>query len=74
VLVPILHLSIFLIIGGTYSGTRKATSFLCLVAKLLQISPEKEIIYEFIKNKDYKYVNIMGLFYLRLVGKPKDVY
>ena len=29
---------------------------------------------EFIKNEDYKYVRMLGAFYLRLVGKPLDVY
>ena len=29
---------------------------------------------EFIKNEDYKYVRLLGAFYLRLVGKPLDVY
>ena len=29
---------------------------------------------EFIRNEDYKYVRILGALYLRLVGKPEDVY
>eukprot|EP01012_Entosiphon_sulcatum_P043971 TRINITY_DN58446_c0_g1_i1.p1 TRINITY_DN58446_c0_g1~~TRINITY_DN58446_c0_g1_i1.p1 ORF type:complete len:211 (-),score=51.60 TRINITY_DN58446_c0_g1_i1:104-736(-) len=61
-------------IGGTYGGMRKPTKFLCLVLKLLQIQPEKEIIVEFIKNDDYKYVRILGAFYMRLVGRAVDVY
>ena len=36
---------------------------MCLMLKLLQLQPEKEIIVEFIKNEDYKYVRILG-------GKP----
>uniref|UniRef100_A0A7I4C3Q0 Pre-mRNA-splicing factor 38 n=1 Tax=Physcomitrium patens TaxID=3218 RepID=A0A7I4C3Q0_PHYPA len=60
--------------GGTYGGNRKATPFMCLTLKMLQIQPEKEIVVEFIKNEDYKYVRILGAFYLRLVGKPTDVY
>ena len=47
-------------IGGTYGGQRKPTSFMCLLLKLLQLQPEKEIIVEFIKNEDYKYVRILG--------------
>ena len=42
-------------IGGTYGGSRKPAPFLCLVLKMLQLQPEQEIVYEFIKNKDYKY-------------------
>lgn len=41
-------------VGGTYGGNIKPTPFLCLVLKMLQIQPEKEIIVEFIKNEDYK--------------------
>jgi len=61
-------------VGGTYGGNTKPTKFLCLVLKMLQLQPEKEIIIEFIKNEDYKYVRILGAFYLRLVGKPADIY
>jgi pre-mRNA-splicing factor 38A len=31
-------------IGGTYGGNKKAANFLCLVLKMLQIQPEKEIV------------------------------
>jgi len=41
---------------------------------MLQIQPEKEIVIEFIKNEDYKYVRLLGAFYLRLVGKPVEIY
>lgn len=41
-------------IGGTFGGNIKPTPFLCLLLKMLQIQPEKEIIVEFIKNDDYK--------------------
>eukprot|EP00242_Pyramimonas_sp_CCMP2087_P010830 CAMPEP_0198199844 /NCGR_PEP_ID=MMETSP1445-20131203/2983_1 /TAXON_ID=36898 /ORGANISM="Pyramimonas sp., Strain CCMP2087" /LENGTH=221 /DNA_ID=CAMNT_0043869745 /DNA_START=161 /DNA_END=822 /DNA_ORIENTATION=- len=61
-------------IGGTYGGNKKAANFLCLVLKMLQIQPEKEIVVEFIKNEDYKYVRMLGAFYMRLVGSPLDVY
>ncbi|EOY26044.1 hypothetical protein QUC31_011906 [Theobroma cacao] len=61
-------------IGGTYGGNRKPTPFMCLVMKMLQIQPEKDIVVEFIKNDDYKYVRILGAFYLRLTGTDIDVY
>lgn len=60
--------------GGIYGGNNRATEFLCLTLKLLQIQPDKEIILEFIKNEDHKYVRLLGAFYMRLVGKPTDVY
>ena len=43
--------------GGTFGGNRKATPFMCLILKMLQIQPEKEIVVEFIKNDDYKWVD-----------------
>ena len=55
-------------VGGTYGGNNKATPFLCLVLKMLQIQPEKSIVIEFIKQDHYKYVRALGAFYLRLVG------
>lgn len=47
-------------LGGTFGGQRKPTSFMCLVLKLLQLQPDREIIVEFIKNEDYKYVRVLG--------------
>lgn len=41
-------------VGGMYGGLRKPTKFMCLVLKMLQLQPEKEIIIEFIKNEDFK--------------------
>ena len=43
-------------VGGVYSGIIKPTPFLCLILKMLQIQPSKDIIIEFVKNPDYKYV------------------
>jgi pre-mRNA-splicing factor 38A len=45
-------------LGGTHGGNRKPTPFMCLVMKMLQIQPEKEIVIEFIKNDDYKYLSL----------------
>lgn len=61
-------------VGGTYGGNRQPTQFMCLMLKMLQIQPEKEIIIEFISNDDYKYVRVLGAFYLRLTGKPVEIY
>lgn len=61
-------------VGGTFGGNRKPTPFMCLVTKMLQIQPDKEIVVEFIKNEDYKYVRVLGAFYLRLTGTDIDVY
>ncbi|CDU17947.1 pre-mRNA-splicing factor 38A, putative [Plasmodium yoelii] len=61
-------------VGGTYGGNRKPTRFLCLVLKLLQLQPDKDIIYEFIKNEEFIYLRALGIFYLRLIGKGIDIY
>lgn len=38
------------------------------------MKPDKDIVYEFIRNKDYKYVNALAMFYLRMIGKPIEIY
>ena len=42
-------------VGGTYGGNRKPAKFICLILKMLQIQPDKDIIIEYIMNEDYKY-------------------
>ncbi|KJP90217.1 hypothetical protein AK88_00065 [Plasmodium fragile] len=61
-------------VGGTYGGNRKPTRFLCLVLKLLQIQPDKDIIYEYITNEEFIYLRALGIFYLRLIGKSLEIY
>jgi len=41
---------------------------------MLQIQPEKDIVIEFIKNEDFKYVRALGAYYLRLTGTSIDCY
>lgn len=52
----------------------KPTPFLCLILKMLQIQPEKDIIVEFIKNEEFKYVRALGALYMRLTGSSLDCY
>nr|CAG4645130.1 EOG090X0DXI [Leptodora kindtii] len=61
-------------IGGIYGGNIKPTPFLSLTLKMLQIQPEKDIIVEFIKNEDFKYVRALGAFYMRLVGTSVECF
>ncbi|CAN8003863.1 unnamed protein product [Ixodes hexagonus] len=61
-------------IGGVYGGNVKPTPFLCLLLKMLQIQPEKDIVVEFIRQEDFKYVRALGANYMRLVGSSLDCY
>jgi pre-mRNA-splicing factor 38A len=61
-------------IGGVYGGNIKPTPFICLVLKFLQIQPEKDIVIEFIRNEEFKYVRALGAFYLRLTAPAVDCY
>lgn len=61
-------------IGGVFGGNAKPTRFLCLILKLLQIQPDDEIVDELIKNDSFKYIRALGAFYLRLTGRPPDIY
>lgn len=61
-------------VGGVFGGNIKPTPFLCLVLKMLQIQPEKDIVIEFIRQEDFKYVRALGAFYMRLVGTSLDCY
>ncbi|KAI9292736.1 PRP38-domain-containing protein, partial [Neoconidiobolus thromboides FSU 785] len=60
-------------IGGHY-GNQRPTEFICLLLKLLQIQPEKEIVYELINNDDFKYLRALAAFYLRLTGNSIEIY
>lgn len=61
-------------IGGVYGGNIKPAPYLCLLLKMLQIQPEKDIVVEFIKNEDFKYVRALGAMYMRLVGTSLDCF
>ncbi|XP_019863431.1 PREDICTED: pre-mRNA-splicing factor 38A-like, partial [Amphimedon queenslandica] len=61
-------------VGGVVGGNIKPTPFLCLILKMLQIQPNKDIVIEFIKNPDYKYVRALGALYLRIVGTSVECY
>lgn len=48
-------------VGGYYGPTQIPTPFLCLTLKLLQLQPDKEIITEYIKQEDYKYLRALAV-------------
>ncbi|VDN02243.1 unnamed protein product [Thelazia callipaeda] len=61
-------------VGGVYAGNVKPTPFLCLCLKMLQIQPEKDIIVEFLRQEDYKYIRALGAMYIRLTFPSIEVY
>jgi pre-mRNA-splicing factor 38A len=61
-------------IGGTYGIGQKPTPFLCLAFKLLQLTPEKEIILHYLQQEDWKYLRALAAFYIRLAWEPKEIY
>ena len=41
---------------------------------MLQILPEKDIMVEYIKSEDFKYILVLGALYMRLTGTAIDYY
>ncbi|GAA5957185.1 hypothetical protein JCM3765_005432 [Sporobolomyces pararoseus] len=60
-------------VGGTYANTRP-TEFMCLVLKLLQLQPEREIILEYLRAEEFKYLRALAAFYVRLTFDSLNVY
>ena len=62
-------------VGGAVGPNQQPTKFLCLTLKLLQLQPETiTILQDFIAQDHFKYVRALGSFYLRLTGRPADIY
>ncbi|TNY21394.1 PRP38 family-domain-containing protein [Rhodotorula diobovata] len=60
-------------IGGTYANTRP-TEFICLVLKLLQLQPEREIVLEYLRAEEFKYLRALAAFYVRLTFDSLNCY
>ncbi|KAL1301461.1 hypothetical protein AAFC00_005711 [Neodothiora populina] len=63
-------------IGGTYGISQKPTPFLCLAFKLLQLTPDKEIVRYYLEKggEELKYLRALAAFYVRLTWDPKDIF
>jgi pre-mRNA-splicing factor 38A len=61
-------------IGGTYGGNHRPSIFLCLALKMLQLQPDLDLVLEFINQSHFKYAKALGAFYLRLTGRPVEIY
>ncbi|GAA5866543.1 hypothetical protein JCM3774_004009 [Rhodotorula dairenensis] len=60
-------------VGGTYANTRP-TEFICLVLKLLQLQPEREIVLEYLRAEEFKYLRALAAFYVRLTFDSLNAY
>jgi len=61
-------------VGGCFGGNEQPTAFLCLILKLLQLQPEKDIVLKYLKQEHFKYLTALAAIYLRMVGAPIDIY
>lgn len=74
-------------VGFSYGGFNRPCEFLCLLTKLLQVSPDLDIIRAYITYSsghvtndpseqlhDLRYLRALGIAYIRLVCKPEVVY
>lgn len=41
-------------VGGTYGGAMRVSPFVCLVLKLLQLQPEREVVLEYLTAVEFK--------------------
>ena len=60
-------------IGGHYSN-QKPTPFICLVFKLLQLQPEKEIVLAYLEDPDFKYLRALAAMYIRLTWGATEIF
>ncbi|EER05358.1 conserved hypothetical protein [Perkinsus marinus ATCC 50983] len=67
-------------VGTVYGSLQRPSPFLCLLVKLLQIGPEKEIIKSFIDLSagddagELRYLRALACTYLRYIGRPDEIY
>lgn len=60
-------------IGGLSNDNSNVSPFICLLTKLLQINPDKNIILEMLYS-DYKYISALAALFIRLNYSSKYVY
>lgn len=61
-------------LGGTYGVSQRPTPFLCLLFKLLQLTPEREIVLAYLHQEDWKYLRALAALYIRLTWDPVEIY
>ncbi len=60
-------------IGGVYER-QTPTPFMCLLLRLLQLQPEKEILFEYLLAEEFKYLRALAVMYIRLTFRSMEVY
>ncbi|KAJ1662510.1 hypothetical protein IW140_005485 [Coemansia sp. RSA 1813] len=61
-------------IGGCYGANRKPTEFMCLMLKMLQLQPDRQMLDALLDQTDFKYLRALAALYFRLTQPSKDVY
>lgn len=61
-------------IGGNYGSNLTVSPFLCLLFKMIQLSPEREIILEYLNQEDFKYLRALAAMYIRIFFRPHEVF
>ncbi|KAJ2614246.1 hypothetical protein H4S08_001815 [Coemansia sp. RSA 1365] len=61
-------------IGGCFGASRRPTEFLCLMLKLLQLQPDREMLDVLVDQKDFKYLRALALLYFRLTQPSLEIY
>ncbi|CAH7684046.1 PRP38 family-domain-containing protein, partial [Phakopsora pachyrhizi] len=61
-------------VGSSYSNNVRPTQFICLLLKLLQLQPDREIILEYLRADEFKYLRALAAFYVRLTFDHLNVY
>lgn len=61
-------------ISGLNLVNRQPSPFLCLLLKLLQLSPDADQIAVFLQQSEFKYARLLAAFYVRLIDTPVNIY
>jgi pre-mRNA-splicing factor 38A len=61
-------------IGGTFGAAQKPSPFLCLLFKMLQITPSRDIVLFYLKQagEEFKYLRALAAFYVRLTWEVDE--
>ena len=61
-------------VGGTYSEGQRASPFLCLILKMLQLGVEDDIVQFYLGEggQDFKYLRCLAAFYVRLTEESSE--